>query len=85
MHELYPSVIEQSLIVAFFDPSFFKNTFKFNEFFLHPDTPSNIETIQNSQKRETVLKFVYQWITENSPPVVETLVVTANLFLLQNC
>ena len=54
IHELKQSAIKQSLNKSFFDPSFFKYTTKYNEFFLPPDTPLKFETILNHQKRDLV-------------------------------
>ena len=83
IHEIYPSVIKESMIISFSDPSFFENSFKFNKFFLPPETPLNVETTLKYQKRDSLLKVVYKWITENSRPVAETPVKTASPPLLE--
>ena len=72
LHEIYPSVIKQSLINSFSDPSFFKNASRFKEFFLLLETPLNVETIPKYQEKDSLLKVVYKWITENSRPVAKT-------------
>ena len=69
IHETYPSVIKESLIIAFFDPSFFDPSFfiytsKYSEICMPPDTPFFVETILNYQKRDLFLKVVYKRTTE---------------------
>ena len=68
IHETKPSVIKQSLKNAFFGPSFFKYTSKFNEFSLSTDTSINIETILRDQKGDPVLMIALKRINENSRP-----------------
>ena len=50
-HETDPSVIKQSLKYSMFVPSLFKYWSKFNEIFIHPDTPLNRETVPKYQER----------------------------------
>ena len=51
IHEIYPSVIKQSLNNSFFDPSFFKPTSKYNDFFSPPATLFDIEGTVKYQKK----------------------------------
>ena len=46
-------------IIPHFDPSFFKLTKEFENFFLHPNTPLTIKNFEEQQKLDPVLSIVY--------------------------
>ena len=81
LDEIYLSVMKQSLNDSFNDPSFFKNTSKFKDFFISPDNSLTIGTKLNYLRRDPVLKIVYRWIIEISQPVMKTHIITARPFL----
>ena len=81
-HESYPSLIKQSLNFSFYDPLLFKHTSKFIELFLPPETTMYVVTELKYQNGDLVLKNVYKWIIEKSPPVTKTSVNTGSPFLL---
>ena len=70
IHETYSSVIEKSLSISFFDPSFFKYPSNFIDFLSPRDIPLNIATILKNQEKDPILKIVYNWIKDKSCPDV---------------
>ena len=52
IHETCLPLIKQTLIISFFDKSFFNYTSRNIEIFLPPGTPLNIETKLKYQKRD---------------------------------
>ena len=76
-----PSLTHYSQTIPFYDTSFFKDKTYFQGFFLPNDYSLDIQTLQQQQSQDPVLRTVYSWIIHNTKPESLTPLITGTPFL----
>ena len=77
-----PKVVKHSLNISFCDPSFFKNTSKFMDFFVPPDTPVEKDSTLKYHERAPNLRNILKCIFQSSRLLITTSFITASPSLL---
>ena len=76
-----PSLTHCSQVIPFYDTSFFNYKNYFQVFFLPDDHSLDINTLQQQQSQDPVLRTVYSWINNNEKPESLTPLITDTPFL----
>ena len=76
-----PSLTHYSQVIPFYDTSFFKHKNYFQGFFLPDDYSLDINTLQQQQSQDPVLRTVYFWIINNEKPESLTPLISGIPFL----
>ena len=70
-----------SQIIPFYDNSFSKHKNSFQSFFPNDDDSLDLETFQQQQSQDPVLRTVYSWLNRNEKPEFLTPSITGTPFL----
>ena len=76
-----PSLPHCSQVIPFYDTSYFKYKNYFQGFFLPDDYSLDIETLQQQQSQDPVLRTVYSWILNDEKRESLTQLITGTPFL----